>query len=323
MIKMTENTDILETIIIGSGPAGFTAAIYAARAEMNPLMITGLELGGQLTTTTEVENFPGYPDGINGPEMMIQLQKQAEKFGTQVIIDTVSEVKLGKNVGDKHVVKTISGKEFKTKTIIISTGASAKYLGKDFEKTYRGGGVSACATCDGFFYRGKNVVVVGGGDTAAEEATYLAKICKTVYMVVRKDYLKASKIMQERVDLTTNIVLMYNTELQDLKGDNNLVSQAVVIDNLNNEEKVLDVDGIFIAIGHKPNTEIFKGKLEMDETGYLYVKPFSTETNIPGVFAAGDVADKKYRQAITAAGAGCMAALDAEKYVSSLDHHKI
>lgn len=321
MIKMTENTDILETIIIGSGPAGFTAAIYAARAEMNPLMITGLELGGQLTTTTEVENFPGYPDGITGPEMMIQLQKQAEKFGTQVIIDTVSEVVLGKNVGDIHIVKTISGKEFKTKTIIISTGASAKYLGKDFEKTYRGGGVSACATCDGFFYRGKNVVVVGGGDTAAEEATYLAKICKTVYMVVRKDYLKASKIMQERVDLTTNIVLMYNTELQDLKGDNNLVSQAVVIDNLNNEEKVLDVDGIFIAIGHKPNTEIFKGKLEMDETGYLHVKPFSTETNIPGVFAAGDVADKKYRQAITAAGAGCMAALDAEKYVSSLDHH--
>lgn len=321
MIKMTENTDILETIIIGSGPAGFTAAIYAARAEMNPLMITGLELGGQLTTTTEVENFPGYPDGITGPEMMIQLQKQAEKFGTQVIIDTVSEVVLGKNVGDIHIVKTISGKEFKTKTIIISTGASAKYLGKDFEKTYRGGGVSACATCDGFFYRGKNVVVVGGGDTAAEEATYLAKICKTVYMLVRKDYLKASKIMQERVDLTTNIVLMYNTELQDLKGDNNLVSQAVVIDNLNNEEKVLDVDGIFIAIGHKPNTEIFKGKLEMDETGYLHVKPFSTETNIPGVFAAGDVADKKYRQAITAAGAGCMAALDAEKYVSSLDHH--
>lgn len=321
MIKMTENTDILETIIIGSGPAGFTAAIYAARAEMKPLMITGLELGGQLTTTTEVENFPGYPDGITGPEMMIQLQKQAEKFGTQVIIDTVSEVELGKNVGDIHVVKAISGKEFKTKTIIISTGASAKYLGKDFEKTYRGGGVSACATCDGFFYRGKNVVVVGGGDTAAEEATYLAKICKTVYMVVRKDYLKASKIMQERVDLTTNIVLMYNTELKDLKGDNNLVSQAVVIDNLNNEEKVLDVDGIFIAIGHKPNTEIFKGKLEMDETGYLHVKPFSTETNIPGVFAAGDVADKKYRQAITAAGAGCMAALDAEKYVSSLDHH--
>lgn len=321
MIKMIENKDIVEVIIIGSGPSGFTAAIYSARAGMNPLIITGLELGGQLTTTTEVENFPGYPDGITGPEMMVQLQKQAEKFGTLVIMDTVSEVELGKNIGDIHLVKTISGREYQAKTIIISTGASAKYLGKDFEKTYRGGGVSACATCDGFFYRGKNVVVVGGGDTAVEEATYLAKICKTVFMVVRKDYLKASKIMQERIDLTSNIVLMYNTELKDLKGENNLVSQAIVVDNQTNEEKVLEVDGIFIAIGHKPNTEIFKGKLDMDETGYLNIKPFSTETNIPGVFAAGDVADKKYRQAITAAGAGCMAALDAEKYLSSLDRH--
>jgi thioredoxin reductase (NADPH) len=320
MIKITENKDILEVIIIGSGPAGFTAAIYTARAGMNPLIITGLELGGQLTTTTEVENFPGYPEGITGPEMMVQLQKQAEKFGTQVIMDTVSEVELGENIGDIHSVKTISGKAYKAKTIIISTGASAKYLGKDFEKTYIGGGVSACATCDGFFYRGKNVVVIGGGDTAVEEATYLAKICKTVFMVVRKDYLKASKIMQERINLTPNIVLMYNTELKDLKGENNLVSQAVIVNNQTNEVKVLEVDGIFIAIGHKPNTEIFKGKLDMDETGYLNVKPFSTETNIPGVFAAGDVADKKYRQAITAAGAGCMAALDAEKYLSSLDH---
>lgn len=320
MIKITENKDILEVIIIGSGPAGFTAAIYTARAGMNPLIITGLELGGQLTTTTEVENFPGYPEGITGPEMMVQLQKQAEKFGTQVIMDTVSEVELGENIGDIHSVKTISGKAYKAKTIIISTGASAKYLGKDFEKTYIGGGVSACATCDGFFYRGKNVVVIGGGDTAVEEATYLAKICKTVFMVVRKDHLKASKIMQERINLTPNIVLMYNTELKDLKGENNLVSQAVIVNNQTNEEKVLEVDGIFIAIGHKPNTEIFKGKLDMDETGYLNVKPFSTETNIPGVFAAGDVADKKYRQAITAAGAGCMAALDAEKYLSSLDH---
>lgn len=321
MLKMIENKDIVEVIIIGSGPSGFTAAIYSARAGMNPLIITGLELGGQLTTTTEVENFPGYPDGITGPEMMVQLQKQAEKFGTQVIMDTVSEVELGKNIGDIHLVKTISGREYQAKTIIISTGASAKYLGKDFEKTYRGGGVSACATCDGFFYRGKNVVVVGGGDTAVEEATYLAKICKTVFMVVRKDYLKASKIMQERIDLTSNIVLMYNTELKDLNGENNLVSQAIVVDNQTNEEKVLEVDGIFIAIGHKPNTEIFKGKLDMDETGYLNIKPFSTETNIPGVFAAGDVADKKYRQAITAAGAGCMAALDAEKYLSFLDRH--
>ncbi|WP_295843038.1 thioredoxin-disulfide reductase [uncultured Apibacter sp.] len=318
---MTEKTNILQTIIIGSGPAGYTAAIYAARAEMNPIIITGLEVGGQLTTTTEVENFPGYPDGITGPEMMTQLQKQAEKFGTTINIDTVTEVLFGQNFGDLHTVKTISGKEYKTKTVIIATGASAKYLGKEFEKNYRGGGVSACATCDGFFYRGKNVVVVGGGDTAAEEATYLAKICKTVFMLVRKDYLKASKIMQERVDMTTNIVLMYNTELKDIKGENNLVSQAIVVDNQTKEEKILDVDGIFIAIGHKPNTEIFKGKLDMDETGYLHIKPFSTETNIPGVFAAGDVADKRYRQAITAAGAGCMAALDAEKYLSSLEHN--
>ncbi len=317
---MSENSEVLQTIIIGSGPAGFTAAIYAGRAEMNPVMISGMELGGQLTTTTEVENFPGYPDGITGPEMMQQLQKQAERFGTKVIIDKVTEVALGKKQGDIHTVKTSSGKEFKTKTVIISTGASAKYLGKDFEEKYRGGGVSACATCDGFFYRGRNVVVVGGGDTAAEEATYLAKICKTVYIVVRKNYLRASKIMQERVEAIPNIVLMYNHEVVDLKGDNNLVSQAVVVNNQTNEEKILDVDGIFMAIGHTPNTGPFKGKLEMDETGYLIIKPFSTETNIPGVFAAGDVADKKYRQAITAAGSGCMAALDAEKYLAAVGH---
>ncbi|MDR2122243.1 MAG: thioredoxin-disulfide reductase [Flavobacteriaceae bacterium] len=313
---MSEDTTILQTIIIGSGPAGFTAAIYAARAEMNPILISGMELGGQLTTTTEVENFPGYPEGITGPEMMGQLQKQAEKFGTTVIIDKVTEVIFGNKSGDIHTVKTSSGKEYKTKTVIVSTGASAKYLGKDFEEKYRGGGVSACATCDGFFYRGRNVVVVGGGDTAVEEAVYLAKICKTVYMVVRKDYLRASKIMQEKVDATPNIVLMYNHEVVDLKGENGLVSQAVVVNNQTSEEKTLEVDGIFVAIGHSPNTDIFKGKLEMDETGYLIVRPFSTETNIPGVFAAGDVADKRYRQAITAAGSGCMAALDAEKYLA-------
>ncbi|MGM5629797.1 thioredoxin-disulfide reductase [Apibacter raozihei] len=317
---MSENINILQTVIIGSGPAGFTAAIYAARAEMNPVLISGMELGGQLTTTTEVENFPGYPEGITGPEMMIQLQNQAEKFGTKVIVDKVTEVVFGSNSKEFHTIKTSSGNEYQTHTIIISTGASAKYLGKEFEDTYRGGGVSACATCDGFFYRGRNVVVVGGGDTAAEEATYLAKICKTVYMVVRKDYLKASKIMQERVEATSNIVLMYNHEVTNLKGENNLVSQAVVIDNLTQEEKILDVDGLFIAIGHSPNTDIFKGKLDMDETGYLTVKPFTTETNIAGVFAAGDVADKRYRQAITAAGSGCMAALDAEKYLTSIGH---
>ncbi len=317
---MSESTKVLQVIIIGSGPAGFTAAIYAARAGMDPVMITGMELGGQLTTTTDVENFPGYPEGVTGPEMMQQFQKQAERFGTEVIIDKVTEVVFGEKQGDIHIVKTSSGKEFRTKAVIISTGASAKYLGKDFEEKYKGGGVSACATCDGFFYRGRNVVVVGGGDTAAEEATYLSKICKTVYMVVRKDYLRASKIMKERVEATPNIVLLYNHEMVDLKGDNNLVSQAVVINNQTNEEKTLEVDGIFIAIGHSPNTDAFKGKLEMDETGYLIVRPFSTETNIPGVFAAGDVADKKYRQAVTAAGSGCMAALDAEKYVAATEY---
>ncbi|TWP22985.1 thioredoxin-disulfide reductase [Apibacter muscae] len=316
---MSEN-NILDTLIIGSGPSGFTAAIYAARAEMNPLLISGMELGGQLTTTTEVENFPGYPEGITGPEMMVQLQKQAERFGTKVIIDTVVEVDFGNQLGDTHTVKTSSGNEYKAKTLIISTGASAKYLGKEFEEKYRGGGVSACATCDGFFYRGRNVVVVGGGDTAAEEATYLAKICKTVYMVVRKDYLKASKIMKERVESTSNIVLMYNHEVIDLKGENNLVAQAVVKNNVTNEESILEVDGYFVAIGHSPNTKIFEGKLDLDETGYVNVQPFSTQTNIPGVFAAGDVADKKYRQAITAAGSGCMAALDAERYLSQITH---
>lgn len=317
---MSTDNNILQTIIIGSGPAGFTAAIYAARAEIHPVLISGMELGGQLTTTTEVENFPGYPEGITGPEMMLQLQKQAEKFGTKLIVDTVTEIVFGENPGGIHKVITSSGKEYQTRTVIISTGASAKYLGKDFEEKYKGGGVSACATCDGFFYRGKNVVVVGGGDTAVEEATYLAKICKRVYMVVRKDYLRASKIMQERLVQTPNITLMYNHEVVDLKGENNLVAGAVVINNKTNEQTVLEVDGIFIAIGHQPNTKVFQGKIEMDETGYIQVKPFSTETNVPGVFAAGDVADKHYRQAITAAGSGCMAALDAEKYLILNNH---
>lgn len=317
---MSTDNNILQTIIIGSGPAGFTAAIYAARAEIHPVLISGMELGGQLTTTTEVENFPGYPEGITGPEMMLQLQKQAEKFGTKLIVDTVTEIVFGENPGDIHQIITSSGKEYQTRTVIISTGASAKYLGKDFEEKYKGGGVSACATCDGFFYRGKNVVVVGGGDTAVEEATYLAKICKKVYMVVRKDYLRASKIMQERLVQTPNITLMYNHEVVDLKGENNLVAGAVVVNNKTNEQTVLEVDGIFIAIGHQPNTKVFQGKIEMDETGYIQVKPFSTETNVPGVFAAGDVADKHYRQAITAAGSGCMAALDAEKYLILNNH---
>jgi thioredoxin reductase (NADPH) len=311
---MTEIDNILQTIIIGSGPAGFTAAIYTARAGMSTLLITGMELGGQLTTTTEVENFPGYPDGIMGPEMMMQFQKQAERFGTKILIDAVTEVAFTDKAGGIHIVKTSSGKEFQTRTVIVSTGASAKYLGKPFEQTFRGGGLSACATCDGFFFRGRDVIVVGGGDTAAEEAVYLSKICQKVYLVIRKDYLRASKIMQERVLNTPNIEILFNHEVADLKGDK-VVQEAVLFNNKTQKEITLSVDGVFIAIGHKPNTEIFAGKLDMDNDSYLIVKPYSTETNVHGVFAAGDVADKKYRQGITAAGSGCMAALDAERYL--------
>jgi len=311
---MTETDNILQTLIIGSGPAGFTAAIYAARAGMNPLLITGLELGGQLTTTTEVENFPGYPDGVMGPEMMNQFQKQAERFGTKILIDTVTEVAFADEIGGIHTVITSSGKKFQTRTVIISTGASAKYLGKPFEQTFRGGGLSACATCDGFFFRGRDVIVVGGGDTATEEAIYLSKICRKVYLVVRKDYLRASKIMKDKVSNIPNIDILFNHELIDLKGDK-VVEEALLFNNKTQKESALSVDGVFIAIGHKPNTDIFSGKLNMDGDGYLLVKPFSTETNVHGVFAAGDVADKKYRQGITAAGSGCMAALDAERYL--------
>lgn len=302
-------------IIIGSGPSGYTAAIYAARANLKPIVITGLEPGGQLTTTNDVENFPGYPNGITGPELMQDLEKQAQRFGTQVIYEYVTEVNFNveKNI---HLLKTAQ-QEFKTKTIIIATGASAKYLGVDFEQKYRGSGVSACATCDGFFYRGKDVIVVGGGDTAAEEATYLSKICKKVYLLVRKEVMRASKIMQERVENTPNLEVLYHTELHDIQGEN-VVQKALVINNKTQEIKELLVDGIFIAIGHQPNTQLFQGKLPMDESGYLIVNSHTTATDINGVFAAGDVADKHYRQAITAAGTGCMAALDAERYIASL-----
>lgn len=308
---------IHETIIIGSGPAGYTAAIYAARAEMNPIVLTGMEPGGQLTTTTEVENFPGYPEGITGPEMMNQLQKQAERFGTQVVFDMVKEVELSDKKGGIHIIKTHNGEVFKTKSVIISTGASAKYLGLDDEKKYMGGGVSACATCDGFFYKGKDVAVIGGGDTAAEEATYLAKLCKKVYLLVRKDEMRASKVMQDRVLSTPNLEVLFNYELEGLSGDK-VVEKAHIINNQTHEKTELTIDGVFIAIGHKPNTDIFIDKLDMDDSGYLITKPKSTQTNLPGVFAAGDVQDNSYRQAVTAAGTGCMAALDAERYVAEL-----
>ena len=306
---------IKDTIIIGSGPAGYTAAIYAARANMNPVMFTGMEPGGQLTTTTDVENFPGYPDGVMGPEMMEQFKKQAERFGTEIHIDYVTEVQFGKKAGDVHTVKTGLGKEVSAKSIIISTGATAKYLGLEDEGKYMGSGVSACATCDGFFYKNMPVVVVGGGDTAAEEATYLAKLCSQVYMLIRRDELRASKVMQERVFETPNIKVLFHHELIGISGDK-VVQKAHIINNQTQEKSELDVDGVFIAIGHKPNTDLFQGILDMDETGYLITQSKSTKTNIPGVFAAGDVQDNVYRQAVTAAGTGCMAALDAERYVA-------
>ena len=306
--------NVRDVIIIGSGPAGFTAGIYAARANMNPLILTGMEPGGQLTTTTDVENFPGYPEAVTGPELMADLQKQAERFGTEIKYEYVTEVTLGEKEGDVHTIKSNNG-TYQTRSIIISTGATAKYLGLDDETKYAGSGVSACATCDGFFYRGKDVAVVGGGDTAAEEATYLAKLCNKVYLLVRKDEMRASKAMIQRVEHTHNLEVLYNHELIGLDG-NNVVEKAKIINNVSNEEKELIVDGVFIAIGHKPNTDLFKGKLDMDETGYLITQDRSYKTNIPGVFAAGDVQDSVYRQAITAAGSGCAAALDAERYVA-------
>ncbi|MDH1882261.1 thioredoxin-disulfide reductase [Empedobacter falsenii] len=306
--------NVRDVIIIGSGPAGYTAGIYAARANMNPLILTGMEPGGQLTTTTDVENFPGYPEAVTGPELMADLQKQAERFGTEIKYEYVTEVTFGEKEGDVHTVKSNNG-TYQARSIIISTGATAKYLGLDDETKYAGSGVSACATCDGFFYRGKDVAVVGGGDTAAEEATYLSKLCNKVYLLVRKEEMRASKAMQDRVANTHNLEVLYNHELIGLEG-NNVVEKAKIINNITNEEKELIVDGVFIAIGHKPNTELFQGKLDMDETGYLITQDRSYKTNVPGVFAAGDVQDSVYRQAITAAGSGCAAALDAERYVA-------
>ncbi|AZA57890.1 thioredoxin-disulfide reductase [Chryseobacterium shandongense] len=309
--------NILDCVIVGSGPSGFTAAIYAARADLKPELYTGLEPGGQLTTTTEVDNFPGYPAGITGPEMMMDLQKQAERFDTKVHYEMITKVEFSKEVGGVH--KLYAGnKEIFARTVIISTGATAKYLGLDDEKKYAGGGVSACATCDGFFYKGKDVVVVGAGDTAAEEATYLAKLCKKVTMLVRKDVFRASKAMIHRVENTPNIEVKFHHELIAIEGENNLVERAVVINNQTKETSTIDVDGIFIAIGHKPNTDIFLGQINLDENGYIVTEKGSARTNLPGVFAAGDVQDHIYRQAITAAGSGCMAAMDAEKYLAEL-----
>ena len=307
----------VKTLIIGSGPAGYTAAIYAARADLKPLLYTGMEPGGQLTTTTEVDNFPGYPDGVDGPTMMVELQKQAERFGTEVRIGHVNRVEFSKEVGGIHKAFVDDGTEIHAQSIIISTGATAKYLGLPSEQKLRGGGVSACAVCDGFFYKGQEVAIVGGGDTAAEEATYLANICSKVTMLVRKDKMRASKAMQHRVTKTPNIDLRYNHEIDEVLGDQ-VVEGLRIFNNQTGEKEEIKITGLFIAIGHKPNTEIFKDQLEMDYDGYLITKGKSTKTNIPGVFASGDVQDKEYRQAVTAAGTGCMAALDAERYLHTL-----
>lgn len=304
----------LKVLIIGSGPAGYTAAIYAARAGLKPVLLTGGEPGGQLTTTNDVENFPGYPDGINGPQMMVDLQKQAERFGTEIHYKLVTAVDFSVypfelTVDEKEVITAES--------VIIATGASAKYLGIPSEKTFANKGVSACAVCDGYFYRGKEVAVVGAGDSAAEESTYLAKLCPKVHLIVRRDEMRASKIMQQRVLNTPNIEVHWNTETEEILGDDTGVKGVRVVNNETGEKKELSVEGFFLAIGHKPNTDIFKGQIDMDEGGYIKVKPGTTKTNVEGVYAVGDAADKVYRQAVTAAGTGCMGALDAEKFLAA------
>ncbi len=312
-----ENYEHVKCLIIGSGPAGYTAAIYAARADMKPVMVAGLQPGGQLTITTEVENYPGYPKGIQGPEMMEDFRKQAERFGTDIRWSYVSSVDFSK-APFKVVVEEKT--TILADTVVIATGASAKWLGLPSEQRLNGFGVSACAVCDGYFFRGQDVAIVGGGDTAAEEATYLAKLCKKVYMLIRKGELRASKAMQHRVFNTPNIEVMFNTDTREIMGGK-AVESVKVFNTKTNEEKTLDVTGFFVAIGHQPNTEIFKNWLDMDELGYIKTVPGSTYTKVPGVFACGDAQDKIYRQAVTAAGSGCMAAIDAERYLSAQGLH--
>lgn len=310
---INQETEHVECLIIGSGPAGFTAAIYAARADMKPVLYEGLQPGGQLTITTEVENYPGYPDGIMGPEMMDNFKKQATRLGTDVRFGMITSVDFSGK--PPHRVTVDGMKEILAETVIISTGASAKWLEIPSEKRLNGSGVSACAVCDGFFYRGKDVAIVGAGDTACEEASYLAKICSKVYMLVRKDHFRASKAMQHRVMNTPNIEVLFNTETDEILGDQ-VVEAVRVKNNQTGELRTLPISGFFVAIGHTPNTAIFREYIDMDETGYIRTKPDTTHTNVEGVFACGDAQDKVYRQAVTAAGTGCMAALDAERYLS-------
>jgi thioredoxin reductase (NADPH) len=304
-------------LIIGSGPAGYTAAIYAARAELKPILYEGLQPGGQLTITTEVENFPGYPNGVQGPELMEDFKKQAARFDTDIRPGMISKVNFSKR---PFLCTDESGKEIEAETVIIATGATAKWLGIESESKFNGFGVSACATCDGFFYRGKDVAIVGGGDTAAEEATYLAKLCHTVYLVHRRDELRASKAMQKKVFETSNIKPVWNHVIKEITGTEEGFTKSVngvILKNVQNgEEQKIDVDGVFIAIGHSPNSSLFEEQLELHENGYIKTIPGSTKTSVEGVFAAGDIQDHYYRQAVTAAGSGCMAAIEAERFLS-------
>lgn len=315
---MSTTIERIKCLIIGSGPAGYTAAIYASRANMFPVLYQGSQPGGQLTTTNEVENWPGNPEGITGPEMMVQLQAQAQRFGTDVRDGWITKVDFS---GPIHKVWVNDDKEIHCDTVIISTGASAKYLGLPSEQHYlqMGGGVSACAICDGFFYRNQEVVIVGAGDSACEEAHYLSKLCKKVTMLVRSVNFRASKIMEERVLKTENIEILLNTETLEVLGDDQVVTGVKAFDKTTNEEKIIPATGFFVAIGHKPNTDIFKDYITLDETGYIKNIPGTSKTNVPGVFVGGDAADHVYRQAITAAGTGCMAALDAERYLASME----
>ncbi len=310
----SDHVEKVRCLIVGSGPAGYTAAIYAARANLSPVLYEGIQPGGQLTTTTDVENFPGYPDGVTGPDMMEDLKKQAERFGTDIRYGIVTDVDFS---GVNHKVLVDNEKVLEAETVILSTGATAKYLGLESEKTFMAKGVSACATCDGFFYRGLDVAVVGGGDTAAEEALYLAALCKKVYLIIRKDHLRASKVMQERVSKTENIEILFKRNTKELRGEG-VVQEAVLIKDMGEateQEEVIKIDGFFLAIGHTPNSAPFNKYIDTNEVGYILTGPQSTTTNIPGVFACGDVQDHIYRQAVTAAGTGCMAAIDAERYL--------
>ncbi len=314
IFQSSDDAEKVRCLIIGSGPAGYTAAIYAARANLSPVLYEGIQPGGQLTTTTDVENFPGYPEGITGPDMMEDLKKQAERFGTDIRYGHVTDVDFS---GDVHKVLIDNETVVQSDSVIVATGATARYLGLESEKAFMAKGVSACATCDGFFYRGLDVAVVGGGDTAAEEALYLAALCKKVYLIVRKDFLRASKVMQERVVSTENIELRFKHNTKELRGDG-VVQEAVFIKDMGEEtetEEILKIDGFFLAIGHTPNSAPFNKYVNTDDVGYILTESNSAKTNVPGVFACGDVQDHIYRQAVTAAGSGCMAAIDAERYL--------